>query len=127
MMRSILKPLLAILLLAFCTKSLCADDLKTDVECGKKTPLTITVKITGAVSRSGIYYITKSANLSDLLGKVGLPRIETGMFDVLRYTDGKKNILQIKDEPDFELLDGDVIYAETMSINATQEWLKGAK
>lgn len=80
-------------------------------EYGTKTAATITVTVTGAVRRAGIYYMARESTLLDAMNQSEWLKSTNGKVEVSRIVNGKAVKLDITiEDRTFKLLDGDKIH-----------------
>jgi len=91
-------------------------------EYGTKTVNTITVTVTGAVRKPGIYYLAQGSTLLDTMDKSIWLRSTNGKVEVSRTVNGNAVKLDITiEERTFKLLDGDVVHIGTMMDNVIHQ------
>lgn len=90
---------------------------------GAKDSSTIEVRIYGGgVRKPGIYNLKSPATLKDIINGAIWLRSSNGKFQITRLENGAKITIEVdRDDSNFGLLEGDIIYAETIRIEKKTE------
>ena len=121
-MNSYLTLLLVLFIGGFLPLNANTPEEKTEIY-GAKDSSTIEVRIYGGgVRMPGIYNLKSPATLKDIIEGAIWLRSSNGKFQVTRLKSGAKITIEVdRDDLDFRLLEGDVIYAETILIEKKTE------